>query len=136
MRLVELTQDLIGNPYELGANDCFSLITQYLSKMGVKTSGDLIFEGHKVSEYAKDYNSNPKKMMLIAVDYIASITTEIPPAFAVAGDILFVRFEDSESLVIDGGNGTIVAATEERGTVVLNQQDYTVKRVFRCQQSH
>jgi hypothetical protein len=136
MRLVELTQDLIGNPYELGANDCFSLITQYLSKMGVETSGDLIFEGHKVSEYAEDYKSNPKKMMGIAVDYIASVTTELSPALAVAGDILYVQFEDNESLVIDGGNGTIIAATEERGTVVLNQQDYTVKRVFRCQQSH
>ena len=74
-------------------------------------------------------------MMRIAVDYIASITTELSPAQAVAGDVLFVRFEDNDSLVIDGGNGTVIAATEENGTVVLNQHDYTVKRVFRCPQN-
>ena len=134
MRLVELTQDFIGVEYELGTNDCFSLIVQYLKKRGVQTSPKLIFQGHKLSEYPKDYRDNPSKMMGVAVDYIASITTELPPAFAVAGDILFVRFEDNESLVIDGGNGTLIAATEESGTVVLNQHDYTVKRVFRCQQ--
>jgi hypothetical protein len=135
MSLVELTRDLIGTPYKLGANDCFSLITQYLKRRGVVIPNNLIFQGHKLSAYPKDYKSDPKKMMAIAVDYIASITTELPPAFAVAGDVLFVRFEDNESLVIDGGNGTIIAATEESGTIVLNQHDYTIKRVFRCPQS-
>ena len=38
MTLVELTRDFIGVPYELGANDCFSLITQYLKKRGIKHS--------------------------------------------------------------------------------------------------
>ena len=136
MRLIELTQDLIGNPYELGANDCFSLITQYLKKLGITTPKNLIFQGHKVSDYPKDYKSNPNKMMGVAVDYIASITTELSPPFRVAGDILFVQFQDNDSLVIDGGNGVIIAATEERGTIVLNQKDYTVKRVFRCPQNH
>ena len=135
MRLVELTQDVIGTPYKLGSHDCFSLITQYLKKRGFEVPDNLIFKGHKLSEYPKDYRADPKKMMGIAVDYIASITTELPPAFAVAGDVLLVRFEDNESLVIDGGNGTVIAATEDRGTVVLNQHGYNVKRVFRWVQN-
>ena len=134
MRLLERTQKLIGVKYELGTNDCFSLIINYLKRCEVEVP--LVHQGYKVDDYAEDYRSNPTKMMRVGVDLIASLTTELPPAFAVAGDILLVQFEDNESLVIDGGNGTIIAATEESGTVVLNQHGYVVNRVFRCPQEN
>lgn len=138
MRLFEITSELVGTPYKLGGKsdelDCFSLIVQYLAKHGIDIPGDLVFQGHRLSDYPIDYLADPKKMMGIAVDYIASIMIEIPENRAVAGDVLFVAVEDNESLVIAGGNGTIVAATEENGIVVLNQHEYTIKRAFRCPQ--
>ena len=135
LNLAKITSELVGTPYELGGCnglDCFSLIAKYLEKRGIAIPADLIFKGHKLSEYPVDYKSDPKKMIRVAVDYIASLMTEIHKNKAVGGDVLFVKIEDNESLVIAGGNGTIVAATGENGTVVLNQRNYTIKRAFRC----
>lgn len=138
VNLFSITSELVGTPYKLGGKstelDCFSLITLYLSKRGITVPEDLVFDGHSINNYPAEYLDNPAKMMAVAVDYIASLTTEVPEGFEVAGDILFVRLEDNESLVIAGGNGTIVAATQENGITVLGQSDYKVKRVFRCPQ--
>ena len=73
-------------------------------------------------------------MMGVAVDYFASLLTEISTKKVIAGDILFVTIDDNDSLVIAGGNGIIIAATECDGVTVLKQSDYTIKRVFRCRQ--
>ena len=56
----------------------------------------------------------------------------MPVHKTMAGDILFVRTEDNESLVINGGNGVIIAATKDRGTVALDEHEYKTQRVFRC----
>ena len=136
MSLVRISSELIGTPYELGGTtntfDCFSLVVRYLQMRGVTVPRDLVFKGHAISDYPSEYGADPKKMMGVAVDYIASITTEIPIHKTMAGDILFVRTEDNESLVISGGNGTIIAATKENGTVLLDEHGYKTQRVFRC----
>jgi uncharacterized protein (DUF1786 family) len=126
----------VGRPYKLGESDCFSLVVQYLAFCGINTPSDLIFRGHKISEYPKDYKEKPVGMMGVAVAYVGSVTMEIPPHKATAGDILFVEMDDNKSLVIDGGNGIIIAATEDRGIVALNQHHYKILRAFRCQQNH
>jgi cell wall-associated NlpC family hydrolase len=137
MSLVTISSELVGMPYRLGgttdALDCFTLIARYLQMRGITVPTDLVFKGHAISDYPSEYEADPKKMMGVAVDYIASITTEIPVHKTMAGDILFVQTEDNESLVVNGGNGTIIAATKERGTVVLDEHGYKIQRVFRCQ---
>ena len=134
MSLVKISADLVGTPYQLGgttdALDCFSLIVRYLQMKGIAVPSDLVFDGHSIADYPGEYEADPKKMMGVAVDYIASITTEIPVHKTMAGDILFVKIEDNESLVINGGNGNIIAATKERGTVVLDEHGYKTQRVF------
>ena len=139
MSLVKISSELVGMPYRLGgttdALDCFSLIVRYLKMRGITVPHNLVFNGHAISDYPDEYEADPKKMMGVAVEYIASITTEMPVYKTMAGDILFVRTEDNESLVINGGNGTIIAATKERGTVLLDEHGYKTQRVFRCQQN-
>ena len=136
MSLVRISSELVGTPYRLGgttdALDCFSLIVRYLGMKGITVPPDLVFKGHAISDYPEEYEVDPKKMMGVAVEYIASITTELPVHKTMAGDILFVRTEDNESLVINGGNGVIIAATKDRGTVVLDEHEYITQRVFRC----
>ena len=136
MSLVKISSELVGTPYRLGgttdALDCFSLIVRYLQMKGITVPPDLVFKGHAISDYPEEYEADPKKMMGVAVEYIASITTEVPVHKTMAGDILFVRTEDNESLVINGGNGVIIAATMDRGTVALDEHDYKTQRVFRC----
>ena len=136
MSLVKISSDLVGTPYRLGgktdALDCFSLIVRYLGMKGIIVPPDLVFKGHAISDYPEEYEADPDKMMGVAVEYIASITTEMPVHKTMAGDILFVRTEDNESLVINGGNGVIIAATKDRGTVALDEHDYKTQRVFRC----
>ena len=136
MSLVKISSELVGTPYRLGgttdALDCFSLIVRYLQMKGITVPSDLVFKGHSISDYPEEYEADPDKMMGVAVEYIASITTEMPVHKTMAGDILFVRTEDNESLVINGGNGVIIAATKERGTVALDEHEYKTQRVFRC----
>jgi len=136
MSLVKISSELVGTPYRLGgttdALDCFSLIVRYLQMKGITVPPDLVFKGHAISDYPEEYEADPDKMMGVAVEYIASITTEMPVHKTMAGDILFVRTEDNESLVINGGNGVIIAATKERGTVALDEHEYKTQRVFRC----
>ena len=141
MSLVKISSELVGTPYRLGgttdALDCFSLIVRYLGMKGIVVPPDLVFKGHSlfvggVADYSIEYKADPKKMIGVAVEYIASITTELPVHKTMAGDILFVRTEDNESLVINGGNGVIIAATRDRGTVALDEHEYKTQRVFRC----
>ena len=136
MSLVKISSELVGTPYRLGgttdALDCFSLIVRYLQMKGITVPSDLVFKGHAISDYPEEYEADPDKMMGVAVEYIASITTEVPVHKTIAGDILFVRTEGNGSLVINGGNGVIIAATKERGTVALDEHEYKTQRVFRC----
>jgi len=135
MNLARITSDLVGTEYELGSKtgalDCFSLIMKYL-KFNRVVPSDLFFRGYEISKYATYYSKNPEKMILVAVDYIASLIKEVPIKKVTAGDILFVSVGNSKSLVIAGGNGVIIAATERGGVEALNQEGYTTQRAFRC----
>ena len=89
--LIRFTESVVGRPYELGVNDCFSLIVEYVVFRGIEIPDNDVFCGHKVSEYAKDYAKDSKLMMGLAVDYIRELTHEIKPHKAMAGDILYVE---------------------------------------------
>lgn len=137
LKLAELTTRLVGQPYALGSQqglDCFSAVVEYLRTRGVEVPAD--FEGHSTTEYKALFLSDPSEAKRLMVELVSSLLDEILPSFAFAGDILLARTPGSETLsqsflAIHGGNGCMLAATEEKGIYPLPIRVYEIVRAFR-----
>jgi hypothetical protein len=131
MSLARITARFIGQPYQLGLVDCFSAVLNYIEEMGYTIPPD--FEGQTRTSYAALFADHPAEAKALMVRFIDSLLPEVQPAFAFAGDILLLRLGDSlPFLAIDGGNGTIIAASESRGVGLSSLRKYTVMRAWRC----
>lgn len=131
MSLARITARFIGLPYRLGVVDCFSAILGYLEERGYPVPEE--FEGVDRAGYADLFVASPAEAKALMVRFIDSLLPPLAPAFAVAGDILLLRLDDSlPFLAIDGGNGAIIAASEARGVGLLPKNIYTVMGAWRC----
>lgn len=141
LKLSQLTTQLVGRPYALSSTkglDCFSAVVEYLRLRSVLVPAD--FEGHSTSEYKALFLSDPSEAKYLMVKFMSSLLDEIRPAFAFAGDILLAHppGEDASSqnfLAIHGGNGVMLAATEERGIFPLPIRVYEISRAFRIRRA-
>lgn len=135
MSLAALTSTFVGRPYRLGQTDCFSAILRYIEACGYPTPQE--FEGQTRESYADLFLAQPQEAKTVMVRLIDSLLPSLFPAQAFAGDILLLRLTGTDSppfLAIDGGNGHALAAVESRGICQLSLRNYTIERVWRCQQ--
>lgn len=135
MSLAALTSTFVGRPYRLGRTDCFSAILGYIEACGYPAPRE--FEGQTRDSYAALFLSQPQEAKAVMVRLIDSLLPSLTPAQAFAGDILLLRLTGTDNqpfLAIDGGNGHALAAVESRGVCQLSLRNYTVERVWRCQQ--
>lgn len=132
--LTGLTVDLIGAGYKLGTMDCFTLIVEYLRRRGLSPPDK--FKGYSMETYAELYQKEPKFAKELMVSYVDQFLERIPAtAHSVPGDIVLVRLRgrtEAIVLAIDGGNGHLVLATEERGVTVIPSRYYTKLRSWKC----
>lgn len=133
--LAALTSTFVGRPYQLGQTDCFSAILGYIEERGYPTPQE--FEGQTRDSYAALFLAQPQEAKAVMIRLIDSLLPRLDPAQAFAGDILLLRLTGADKplfLAIDGGNGHALAAVESRGICQLSLRNYTIERVWRCQQ--
>lgn len=132
--LVELTKDYMGSPYCLGSNDCFSLIYDYMGKVGVDLPEE--WEGLTLLNYAQLFEDDPKEAKDKMIEFVGTVANEIPVGMAFAGDILLLRLKESSDslpfLAIHGGQTMCIAASKEYGVRAWSLEFYTIERVWRC----
>ncbi len=135
MSLAALTSTFVGRPYQLGHTDCFSAILGYIEARGFQTPQE--FEGQTRDSYAALFLSHPTEAKAVMIRLIDSLLPRLEPGMAFAGDILLLRLTGSDKppfLAIDGGNGHALAAVASRGICQISLRNYTIERVWRCQQ--
>lgn len=133
MTFAELTASLLDKNYELGRNDCFMLIFNYLKAKDSNIPTE--HEGISVEGYKILFEQDPVKAKKIMLDAIVQYLKEIKPRQAIAGDVLLLRLEGHpEFLGIDAGNGNTMVSAPRVGVTVVPKRHYEVMRAFRCQQ--
>lgn len=135
MSLARISAKFIGQPYRLGAMDCFAAILGYLSARGIELPAE--FEGQTRATYAVFFTEQPAAAKAMMVRLMDSLLPQVAPTLAFAGDLLLLRLPDSDTLpflAIDGGSGRVLAATIERGVCQLPRNRYQIQRAWRCRQ--
>lgn len=133
MSLAAISRKFIGLPYQLGVVDCFSSILLYLAERGVILPEE--YKGVRREDYPALFLAAPDTAKALMVEFMDSALPVVSPSHAFAGDILLLRLQRSDKppfLAIDGGNGTIIAASESRGVGVTPLRHYTIERAWRC----
>jgi len=135
--LAAITSTLTGKPYALGdpgaGYDCFNLVHQYLTLKGADLPTQ--FEGETIRTYADLFRRAPVKAKKLMVEYVASVTDEIPVSRAFAGDILLLALKERKApafLGIHGGGGNVLLSSPEHGVTVCPLGKYEIRRAFRC----
>jgi len=138
--LSKITAELVGAPYRLGGLeqaagfDCFSLIYQYLIMRGVDLPKQ--YKGLTLETYKDLYETDPEQATRVMIEFVEEHMEEIPRHRMFAGDVALARVTGEDRghafLVIDGGNGNIICATEELGVSITSVKYYKIERVFRC----
>ena len=128
--VLEISQRIVGKPYELGKCDCITMIIDYLRLLGVKISQNESFEEVNLKNYADLYRKNSGTIEK-AADWLATKCKEIKPHESLPGDILFLEGNKTKFFGIDGGNGKIIAPIVGDTVSVLRSGDCTRLRVFR-----
>lgn len=127
MSLFDVTSKIVGRKYELGKCDCFKVIADYVGIPSTETYQGLSFENY-ADEFLKDPTVIEK-----AVQYLSERLTEIPHQLSVAGDILYMQYEDrTPSFAIDAGNGKAVIVSEQRGVHTISKSHYKILRAYQC----
>jgi len=138
--LFAITKELINAPYKLGGQsiteglDCFSLVYRYLIMRGYALP--IEYKGLTLETYKDLYDKDRDRATQIMIEFVEEHMEEIPRSMMFAGDVALARVTGEDRghafLVIDGGNGNIICATEEYGVTISSVKYYTVERVFRC----
>ena len=141
INLLKISQALVGSPYCLGSwdrkkgLDCFSLVGSYLKMRGVTLDREM--EGVKIDDYKELFLREPEKAKALMVLYIEKHMDELPISKRLAGDVLLLSLANQGTfLAIDGGNGNIVAASEENGVSVTPLNHYSIEKAFRCRKHY
>jgi hypothetical protein len=140
-KFCEIGSQFLDIEYKLGGQsiqeglDCFTLIVEYLKKLGANVSNDYEYNGNTIKSYANSYLKNPIEMIFAAVDFIRSLTEEIRIEHAMAGDILFLKLKKTDSVNgyfgIDLGRNNVLMSSINKGTVVLQKNNFKIFRAFR-----
>ena len=134
--LAEITSCYLMRPYALGSRDgfdCFSLIHDYLGRVGAELPDE--FQGQTLQSYASLFDRDSGEAKRVMVEFVASVTDEIEPHRAFAGDILLLKLTGSEALpflAIHAGQNLAIAASCEFGVRPWELGHYTIVRAFRC----
>lgn len=142
--LARISAKFVGQPYQLGAMDCFASILGYLAERGLALPEE--FEGQTRATYATLFVEQPQEAKAMMIRLMDSLLPVIEPPKAFAGDILLLRLNAHPVhsvyqsppplpfLAIDGGNGRVLAATIERGVCQLPRNRYQIVRAWACRQ--
>lgn len=133
--LARISAKFVGQPYQLGAMDCFASILGYLTERGLALPEE--FEGQTRESYAAFFVEQPEEAKAVMIRLMDSLLPTVEPHRAFAGDLLLLRLADTDTLpflTIDGGNGRVLAATIERGVCQLPRNRYQIVRAWACRQ--
>jgi cell wall-associated NlpC family hydrolase len=134
-----VTADIAGKPYKLGGcspsdgYDCFQIIIKYLASRGISLPSDFGKEGVTLENYPAEYSKDPERVMQLAVECFSEIMQSININAAFVGDLIVYRVKDESGVCfgIDAGNGNMLIANSEYGTILLPKRDYMIEKVLR-----
>ena len=130
MNFLNISKKFVGQPYELGKCDCFTMVMDYLRLYGLKIAKNETFNGVSIENYADLYRNNTGTIDH-AADWLATKCKEVKPHESLCGDILFLEENGNKFLGIDGGNGKIIAPVIGDAVEVLKSENCKRLRVFR-----
>ena len=131
MSLVQITQEIVGQPYELGSCDCFQMIYDYIRRFTF-----LPEQWHGLLEnYVQVYENDPHRAKDLIEQFLDEYLQSISEAYAFAGDILMLEHPDHLPFpAIHAGNRHFIAAVPLRGVAVLPLVNFKIKRAWRWQE--
>lgn len=128
--LATATAGLAGQPYELGAMDCFRLIYAYLERRGVAMPQE--FGGVTLATYPALFQADPGRAKALMVEFMDAVLPAIDPAMAGPGDVLLLQLGPKPPfLAIEAGCGDVLAAAPECGAAKLPARPYRRVRGWR-----
>lgn len=127
-------RSLLGRPYKLGGNgkersghiDCFGMIVEY-AKLKEKAK-----KHENYSNYEELFTENPKETILKLSDFLKQNLEQVEKGRIFIGDILICSYEEAEFAAIKAGLSRMIVATEDRGCILVNSDQYEIKEAFRC----
>jgi hypothetical protein len=128
--VLEISQQFVGQQYELGKCDCLTMIIDYLRLSGLEIPDNESFNGISLKNYADLYRKNSGTIEN-AADWLATKCKEFKPHESLPGDILFLEENNTKFFGIDGGNGKIIAPVIGDSVEVMRSENCKRLRVFR-----
>lgn len=120
----------MGQQYELGKMDCFSLILNYCDIIEYVVPEE--YMGLTRETYKDLYLSSPVRAKEIMICFMQDHFEEINLSDFFTGDIALLRFNKHIFLGIASGNGTVISANIKEGVHLIQLGQYKMERVFRC----
>lgn len=128
---------LIGRKYLLGGDsihsaglDCLGMVKEFL-RLEHQSFLPAFFNNVPVRTYVALFKTYPSECWSNIVSYLSLGLQEIPVSNVFVGDILLCSDEDSYSLTITLGNGTMIACVEGFGCMFAPASAYKRERGFR-----
>jgi hypothetical protein len=135
VKMVEITQRLIGLKYELGKVDCFRLIITYMELIGKKLPSE--YKGYTLETYKDLYLRNSKEAKELMVELMNDLLEPINIHHILPGDICLLKLRSSKPFLgIETGNANLIVAAETKGVTVVPRKYYTILGAWRCRQQY
>lgn len=123
--------------YELGVNDCLTLIREYINKKYGATLPES-FRGVTLADYKDLYIKDKEKAFKIFKEYIEASFESILKRFFLSGDILWTYAKgeadnkiDLLTVGISAGNGLMLTTSSKTGNIFVSLSGYDIEKVYR-----
>ncbi len=130
MSLVRITQEIVGQQYELGSRDCFRIVYDYLSRF-INLPRE--WHGLTLEDYFQVFQQDPEEAKELIRQFLDEYLQSISSSKCFAGDILLLQHpEYSPFPAIHAGNRHFIGADPNRGIMVFPLVSFEIKRAWRC----
>jgi len=132
----EIIGKLINKKYELGENDCLSLIKGYV-ECRYSIQLPFSYKGYDFSNYKELYLKDKEKALIILEEYLDKNFEINFGNFFDVGDILWTKYKfevETHNICTIGicsGNGLMLSAFPKIGSILVPLSDYKVEKVYK-----
>ena len=128
--LAEFSKPMVGEPFEIGKNDCFHMIYRYLEFFGAEIPPEMKGLSESIGE---TYRLNRRIAHDAMCECFIDNFEEIEIQDMQAGDIALLSYHGS--LIFTGivlNNGNCLICSEQKGVATVPLRFYKIERILRC----
>lgn len=111
----QITRKYLGQSFD--ECNCLQLLYNIYKKIGFEVPDK--YKGYDLNTYMAYWEEKPEQAIRDMMELFKTIGNEVNAKFLKRGDIVVVRYKDSKFPSIYLGDNNIMAATREKGVMVL-----------------